>query len=672
MGEDPKMNNQNGHFNSDGSCSLIPQRHHELNRSSNGSLWDGTSSEGSLREQLTMIPRMGRIAVEDEVLIDLDELENEEFLWDDEEELQILRVDDISKDVIPRTGRKLSRIAYPQRNPPIVEPFIKVDKFQHMQICLRPRKNVELSDGDFLHITDIIRNSKTDQVKLRGLRYQRCHSMNAMLEKKLNELCLFYEIDLDDPRKPPEQGAVEVSIDKVKALRNIRRTNQSFPLCRNFASDEFQTPSEVASAGGLTARWKYTCKYSSSDDRWNNRWKERTLEIFKEDETTSGYGVSDDLRRFQWRGETIMGGSYQPAVTEQNFSSVTRTESTISTGSGTTEPDLALSHGTPNTLPASARRQKRRRSAEVIVLEDSPDARQVFKKARYEDRDGVETTRRGIDELRIDKVNSRTSSTVIDLTSEPSSIDVVTLSSNITTPPLPKVGTEIVFSRNPSSATSTATIPPAIDIRSSELAAPPPTGAVQPDYRSSHGSATRSVGQMLTFGDAFCGAGGATRGAVMAGFKVKWGFDFWEHACTTWKTNFRNAACYHMASEKFVSMAHGSKDCAPVDVKVDVLHLSPPCQYFSPAHTVNGADDEMNTASLYAVLEVVKVAKPRVVTLEQTFGLLAARFRWYFASLIHMFTALQFSVRWAVVPLAKWVSISYCDAILRLMLTYLL
>jgi DNA (cytosine-5)-methyltransferase 1 len=119
-------------------------------------------------------------------------------------------------------------------------------------------------------------------------------------------------------------------------------------------------------------------------------------------------------------------------------------------------------------------------------------------------------------------------------------------------------------------------------------------------------------------------------------------------------------------------MAHGSKDCASVDVKVDVLHLSPTCQYFSHAHTVNGADDEMNTASLYAVLEVVKVAKPRVVTLEQTFGLLAARFRWYFASLIHMFTALQFSVRWAVVPLAKWVSISYCDAILRLMLTYLL
>jgi DNA (cytosine-5)-methyltransferase 1 len=162
---------------------------------------------------------------------------------------------------------------------------------------------------------------------------------------------------------------------------------------------------------------------------------------------------------------------------------------------------------------------------------------------------------------------------------------------------------------------------------------------------------------MLTFGDAFCGAGGTTRGAVMAGLKLKWGFDFWDNACTTWKANFSEAACYCVSSDEFVGMAQNPRGDYLEEIKVDILHLSPPCQYFSPAHTVNGIDDEMNIASLYAVLEVVKAVKPRVVTLEQTFGILGARCRWYFSSVIHMFALLRFSVRWAIVPLSTWVCI---------------
>jgi hypothetical protein len=63
----------------------------------------------------------------------------------------------------------------------------------------------------------------------------------------------------------------------------------------------------------------------------------------------------------------------------------------------------------------------------------------------------------------------------------------------------------------------------------------------------------------------------------------------------------------------------------------------------------------MNTASLFAVQAVIEVAKARIVTLEQTFGITHPRFRFYFNALIQMFTAHDFSVRWAVVPLAQWV-----------------
>jgi DNA (cytosine-5)-methyltransferase 1 len=63
----------------------------------------------------------------------------------------------------------------------------------------------------------------------------------------------------------------------------------------------------------------------------------------------------------------------------------------------------------------------------------------------------------------------------------------------------------------------------------------------------------------------------------------------------------------------------------------------------------------MNTASLFAVRSVIEVAKPRVVTLEQTFGITGVRFRGFFNALVQMFTVLGFSVRWAVVGLAQWV-----------------
>ena len=64
----------------------------------------------------------------------------------------------------------------------------------------------------------------------------------------------------------------------------------------------------------------------------------------------------------------------------------------------------------------------------------------------------------------------------------------------------------------------------------------------------------------------------------------------------------------------------------------------------------------MNVASLFGVQSVIEVARPRVVTLEQTYGIVGARFRVFFNALVQMFTVLGFSVRWAIVGLTQWVS----------------
>jgi DNA (cytosine-5)-methyltransferase 1 len=134
----------------------------------------------------------------------------------------------------------------------------------------------------------------------------------------------------------------------------------------------------------------------------------------------------------------------------------------------------------------------------------------------------------------------------------------------------------------------------------------------------------------------------------MAGLKVIWGMDFNTSAGETWAKNFSTAKLYNMWAHELVALP------GPDDLFiVDILHLSPPCQVFSPVHTIKGKDDDMNYASLFAIMELIKKTKPRIVTLEQTFGILHKRFRQAFNTVIHMYTALGFSVSWQIVELQR-------------------
>ncbi len=154
-------------------------------------------------------------------------------------------------------------------------------------------------------------------------------------------------------------------------------------------------------------------------------------------------------------------------------------------------------------------------------------------------------------------------------------------------------------------------------------------------------------GQAYTFGDMFCGAGGATRGATSAGFKIAIAVDHWNAACTTYKGNFGNAHLRQVDIFDFLT-----SDAAPQPV--DVLHLSPPCQVWSPAHTIPGRNDDANIAILFSCQELVKKLRPRVFTLEQTFGILHKRFAAYFNSMVQGFTNLNYSIRWKIVALSTW------------------
>ena len=150
-----------------------------------------------------------------------------------------------------------------------------------------------------------------------------------------------------------------------------------------------------------------------------------------------------------------------------------------------------------------------------------------------------------------------------------------------------------------------------------------------------------------TFGDCFCGGGGMSRGAINAGLRVAWGFDFNLPACETFKFNFLGTPIYNVWANDF---SNSKKDC-----KVDICHISPPCQFFSPLHTSDGKDDDMNTASLFAIEGLLKKAKPRVVTLEETAGIVRIdSHKDYFNAVINMFTSQGFSVRCKVLSCADF------------------
>lgn len=82
--------------------------------------------------------------------------------------------------------------------------------------------------------------------------------------------------------------------------------------------------------------------------------------------------------------------------------------------------------------------------------------------------------------------------------------------------------------------------------------------------------------------------------------------------------------------------------------RVDILHISPPCQFWSPVHTREGKNDEANIAALFVCLELTKKLRPRIVTLKQTFGLTHAKHAPFFNSLIGSFTYLGYSIQWSV------------------------
>jgi DNA (cytosine-5)-methyltransferase 1 len=110
--------------------------------------------------------------------------------------------------------------------------------------------------------------------------------------------------------------------------------------------------------------------------------------------------------------------------------------------------------------------------------------------------------------------------------------------------------------------------------------------------------------------DLFCGVGGSSYGAQLAGVEIVAGFDAWDVARSAYSQNFPAAKCFggflERAQLKTVKKAVG---------RIDLLLASPECQSHSPAKgAAKRSNDSRDTA-----LQVVRFArqlKPRWVVVE--------------------------------------------------------
>lgn len=162
----------------------------------------------------------------------------------------------------------------------------------------------------------------------------------------------------------------------------------------------------------------------------------------------------------------------------------------------------------------------------------------------------------------------------------------------------------------------------------------------------------QTLGQKYSGADLFCGAGGYSMGAEMAGLKVLLACDWWTRCCETYRQNFPDVELHQKDIYKLIEDM--STDLTRDHFNIDILHFSPPCQTWSPAHTCEGKKDEENRAALFACEKILIIFKPRIFTVEQTFGLAQDRWIPNFNALIQGFTRHGYSVKWKVLHLVEY------------------
>jgi len=110
--------------------------------------------------------------------------------------------------------------------------------------------------------------------------------------------------------------------------------------------------------------------------------------------------------------------------------------------------------------------------------------------------------------------------------------------------------------------------------------------------------------------DIFCGVGGSSLGAAMAGANVVAAIDMWPLACETYKDNFINTRFIRRKLE-YVKPREVFREVGPIDL----LLASPECTNHTCAKG-NGEKSEESRKTAFHVIRFARVLRPRWIVIE--------------------------------------------------------
>lgn len=159
----------------------------------------------------------------------------------------------------------------------------------------------------------------------------------------------------------------------------------------------------------------------------------------------------------------------------------------------------------------------------------------------------------------------------------------------------------------------------------------------EPEFNDTEATDSKPVRiQQYSFAEICAGAGGASRGAERAGFKVVLAIESCPHACSSFRANFPNTELYEM---KVTDL-----DAKTIQTAVDLLHISP--------SALDGVVDDPEAAKKRCtkLLEFV----PRLVLMEQPAAIMSERRRPFLHAIIRSFTEAGYSVQYKMVQMVDY------------------
>jgi len=152
-----------------------------------------------------------------------------------------------------------------------------------------------------------------------------------------------------------------------------------------------------------------------------------------------------------------------------------------------------------------------------------------------------------------------------------------------------------------------------------------------------------------TYGDIGAGGGGSARAAKIGGLIHKFLLDNDENACATLGLNFGKGVVAKMDLRDF-SQVKGGK------YKVHVLHISFPCQGHSAANRHQNPElDALRIVLGCCLSDILKVCKPRIVTIEQVQGIeKRSADGQYLRKYIQDLTEQGYQCRWKVINFGQY------------------